>query len=82
MKKIIVILAVFALSTLWGQKEIPANVGDGEETIKLFILTFLSSIIFLRFDRVKSSIRLERTTSSLVPISSSVITNLIVLLTI
>ena len=33
MKKIIVILTVFALSTLWGQKEIPANVGDGEETI-------------------------------------------------
>ena len=33
MKKTIVILTVFALSTLWGQKEIPANVGDGEETI-------------------------------------------------
>ena len=33
MKKTIVILTVSALSTLWGQKEIPANVGDGEETI-------------------------------------------------
>ena len=33
MKKTIVILTVFALSILWGQKEIPANVGDGEETI-------------------------------------------------
>ena len=33
MKKIIVILTVFALSTLWGQKEIPTSVGDGEEAI-------------------------------------------------
>ena len=33
MKKIIVILTVFALSTLWGQKEIPTSVGDGEGAI-------------------------------------------------
>ena len=33
MKKIIVILTIFALSTLWGQKEIPTSVGDGEEVI-------------------------------------------------
>jgi len=33
MKKIIVILTVFALSSLWGQKEISANDGDGEATI-------------------------------------------------
>ena len=33
MKKIIVILTIFALSSLWGQKEIPISVGGGEETI-------------------------------------------------
>ena len=33
MKKTIVILTVFALSVLWGQKEISANDGDGEATI-------------------------------------------------
>ena len=33
MKKTIVILTVFALSTLWGQKEIPTSAGDGEEVI-------------------------------------------------
>ena len=33
MKKTIVILTVFALSFLWGQKEISANDGDGEATI-------------------------------------------------
>ena len=33
MKKIIVILTVFTLSSLWGQKEIPTSVGDGEEAI-------------------------------------------------
>ena len=33
MKKIIVILTVFALSSLWGQKEIPTSVGDGEKVI-------------------------------------------------
>ena len=33
MKKIIVILTVFALSSLWGQKEIPTSVGDGKEAI-------------------------------------------------
>ena len=33
MKKTIVILTVFALSSLWGQKEIPTSVGDGEEVI-------------------------------------------------
>ena len=33
MKKIIVILTVIALSTLWGQKEIPTSVGDGEGAI-------------------------------------------------
>jgi len=33
MKKTIVILTVFALSVLWGQKEISANDGDGETTI-------------------------------------------------
>ena len=33
MKKTIVILTVFALSSLWGQKEIPTSVGDGEEAI-------------------------------------------------
>lgn len=33
MKKIIVILTVVALSTLWGQKEIPTSVGDGEGAI-------------------------------------------------
>ena len=31
MKKIIVILTVFSLSSLWSQKEIPTSVGDGEE---------------------------------------------------
>ena len=33
MKKTIVILTVFALSILWGQKEILANGGDGEATV-------------------------------------------------
>ena len=33
MKKTIVILTVFALSVLWGQKEISANDGDGQATI-------------------------------------------------
>ena len=33
MKKIIVILTIFTLSSLWGQKEIPTSVGDGEEAI-------------------------------------------------
>ena len=33
MKQIIVILTVFALSTLWGQKEIPTSAGDGEKVI-------------------------------------------------
>ena len=33
MKKTIVILTVFALSSLWGQKEIPTSVGDGEGAI-------------------------------------------------
>ena len=33
MKKTIVVLTVFALSILWGQKEISANDGDGEATI-------------------------------------------------
>ena len=33
MKKTIVILTVFALSVLWGQKEISANDGDGKATI-------------------------------------------------
>ena len=33
MKKIIVILTIFALSSLWGQKEIPTSVGDGEKVI-------------------------------------------------
>ena len=33
MKKIIVILTIFTLSSLWGQKEIPISVGGGEETI-------------------------------------------------
>ena len=33
MKKTIVILTVFALSILWGQKEISANDGGGEATI-------------------------------------------------
>ena len=33
MKKIIVILTIFALSSLWGQKEIPISVGEGEEVI-------------------------------------------------
>ena len=33
MKKIIVILTVFTLSSLWGQKEISTSVGDGEEAI-------------------------------------------------
>ena len=33
MKKIIVILTIFALSSLWGQKEIPTSVGDGEGAI-------------------------------------------------
>ena len=33
MKKIIVILTIIALSSLWGQKEMPISVGGGEETI-------------------------------------------------
>ena len=33
MKKIIVILSIFTLSSLWGQKEIPTSVGDGEGAI-------------------------------------------------
>jgi hypothetical protein len=33
MKKTIVILTVFALSILWGQKEISANDGGGEATV-------------------------------------------------
>ena len=33
MRKTIVIMTVFALSSLWGQKEIPTSVGDGEEVI-------------------------------------------------
>ena len=33
MKKIIVILTIFTLSSLWGQKEIPTSVGDGEGAI-------------------------------------------------
>ena len=33
MRKTIVIMTVFALSSLWGQKEIPTSVGDGEEAI-------------------------------------------------
>ena len=33
MKKTIVVLTVFALSILWGQKEISANERDGEATI-------------------------------------------------
>ena len=33
MRKTIVIMTVFALSSLWGQKEIPTSVGNGEEVI-------------------------------------------------
>ena len=33
MCKSIVLMTVFALSSLWGQKEIPTSVGDGEEAI-------------------------------------------------
>ena len=33
MKKIIVIMTIFSLSSLWSQKEIPISVGGGEETI-------------------------------------------------
>ena len=33
MRKTIVIMTVFALSSLWGQKEIPTSVGEGEELI-------------------------------------------------
>ena len=33
MRKTIVIMTVFALSSLWGQKEIPTSVGEGEEVI-------------------------------------------------